>query len=246
MNYYLKEIRWIIGIMTIAVLIILAGCSTQRPEICGPEQTRRIMHEKIRRFDAIVKHDLVPAFRKAGVPYPPRKIALLVFKAEHKMELWGQDPSAKWRYIRSFSILGASGGPGPKLQEGDRQVPEGIYSIECLNPLSHYDVSMRLNYPNNFDRERAKKDGRNRLGGDIYIHGGCVSIGCIAIGNRYAEELFDLIYHVGTKNVSVVIAPNDLRRAAPLVGKVRPEWLSVLDLDIKNYLAQFPDDKKYI
>ncbi len=243
---YLKASKQLIGIITIALLTILAGCCAPGPGICGPDQTRRIMHEKIARFDAIVKNDLVPSFRKAGVPYPPRRIALLVFKAEHKMELWAQDCNAKWRFIRTFSILGASGGPGPKLREGDRQVPEGIYGIECLNPLSHYDVSMRLNYPNTFDRERARNDGRNRLGGDIYIHGGCFSIGCIAIGNRYAEELFDLIYHVGTKNVDVLIAPNDLRRAAPLVGKVRPDWLSMLDRDIKNYLTQFPDDKKYI
>lgn len=232
-------------LIAITIVMVLAGCSTSRPELAGPEQVRRVMREKIHRFDAIVKRDLVPAFRAAGVPYPPSKISLLVFKAEHKMELWAQDCQAKWRFVRAFPILGASGGPGPKLREGDRQVPEGLYSIEGLNPLSHYDVSMRLNYPNQFDRECAKKDGRNRLGGDIYIHGGCVSIGCIAIGNYYAEELFDLIYHVGTKNVSVLIAPNDLRKKAPLVGKVRPVWLTMLDNQIKDYLTQFSDESSY-
>jgi murein L,D-transpeptidase YafK len=65
----------------------------------------------------------------------------------------------------------ASGGLGPKLGAGDRQGPERIYAIESLNPNSLFHLSMRLNYPNEFDQMRAKQDGRSDLGGDIMIHG---------------------------------------------------------------------------
>lgn len=233
--------------LMIALMAILTGCSnTHQPEPpMGPKHVKKVLHEKINKFHPIVKKDLVPDFQAAKVAFPPQKIALLVFKAEQDMELWAQDDNTQWRFIRTFPILGASGGPGPKLREGDRQVPEGIYNISGLNPLSQFDVSMRLDYPNVFDREQAKLDGRQQLGGDIYIHGGNVSIGCLAMGNRYAEELFYLIYHVGTKNAQVLIAPNDLRHSAPLRGKVQPVWLSLLDKRIKNYLTQFPAQKKY-
>ncbi|MDQ2993524.1 MAG: L,D-transpeptidase family protein, partial [Pseudomonadota bacterium] len=203
----------------------LAGCCAPQYQQCRPAPVEKILREKITKFDKVVKHDLVPQFKVAGVQYPPKKIALLVFKAEQNMELWAQDDTEQWRYIRVFPILGASGGPGPKLREGDRQVPEGVYNISALNPLSHFDVSMRIDYPNLFDREQAKLDGRDQLGGDIYIHGGHFSIGCLAIGNHYAEELFDLTYHVGTQNALVLIAPNDMRRAPPLERKIRPTWV---------------------
>jgi murein L,D-transpeptidase YafK len=71
----------------------------------------------------------------------------------------------------------ASGKAGPKLREGDGQVPEGIYRIDGLNPNSSYHLSLKLNYPNDFDLEQARTEGRTELGGDIFIHGKAVSIG---------------------------------------------------------------------
>ena len=75
--------------------------------------------------------------------------------------------------------------------EGDKQVPEGFYRIELLNPNSRYHLSLRVNYPNADDIERAREDRRDllNLGGDIMIHGGAESIGCIAIGNPAIEHL---------------------------------------------------------
>ena len=69
-----------------------------------------------------------------------------------------------------YPILAASGVLGPKLREGDKQVPEGIYGAEALNPNSKFHLSIRLNYPNTFDRRMAQSDGRTQLGGDIMIH----------------------------------------------------------------------------
>jgi murein L,D-transpeptidase YafK len=233
-----------ITIMMGSLALLLAGCATQTPQY-GTEPYREVVRKKVRHFDKLVKKDIMPEFQEAHVAYPPRKMALLIFKNERSMELWAQNPQQPWKMIRNFAVLGASGGPGPKLREGDRQVPEGVYHISALNPFSKYDVSMRIDYPNSFDLERAYNDGRKKLGGDIYIHGGSLSIGCIAIGNRLAEELFAMVYHVGEKNVTVVIAPNDLRHAPPVMGDVHPPWLVVLNSHIKQQLQAFSENKVY-
>ncbi len=65
----------------------------------------------------------------------------------------------------------------PKFKEGDGQIPEGIYGIEYLNPNSKFHLSMKINYPNSFDKEMAKIDNRKNLGGDIMIHGSNKTIG---------------------------------------------------------------------
>src|SRR3990167_11284330 len=78
---------------------------------------------------------LQPYFQRAHVQYPPKAISLLAFKHSHQLELWAKNRfNDDWKYIRTFPILAASGGPGPKLRQGDRQVPEGIYSVVRMNP----------------------------------------------------------------------------------------------------------------
>src|SRR5436190_607476 len=80
-----------------------------------------------------------------------------------------------WRFVREYPVMAASGGRGPKLREGDGQVPEGMYTIDWLNPNSSYHLSMHVDYPNAFDRAHAADDGRTALGGAIMIHGRDVS-----------------------------------------------------------------------
>lgn len=156
-------------------------------------------------------NQLKPYFRKAGVAYPPREIVLIAIKDERQMELWARD-SGKFKLIRPYNIKAASGMRGPKLRQGDRQVPEGIYRIEKLNPNSNYHLSMKVDYPNGFDLDHADYDGRTNLGGDIFIHGKAVSAGCLAMGDAAIEELFVLAAHVGPDNIKVIIAPSDPRQ----------------------------------
>jgi hypothetical protein len=72
-------------------------------------------------------------------------------------------------------------------------------------------VSLRVGYPSEFDRRMAARDGRTNLGGDIMIHGGAASIGCLAMGDPAAEDLFILAAAAGIENVTIVLAPLDLR-----------------------------------
>lgn len=190
--------------------------------------------------DQFADMQLLPFFKQAGVEFPPKQMALLVFKKNKRVDLWAKDQThVRWIHIRSFDILAASGDSGPKLQEGDRQVPEGVYHINRLNPHSQFDLSMGLDYPNAFDRNQAKLDGRNKLGGDIFIHGGNRSIGCIAIGDAAIEQLFPLVSKVGTKNVKVIIAPNDYRFHTSDMARVRPAWIPSLYQNIDNALNEF-------
>jgi len=217
--------------------LILCGCEPPPPKYGTPEWRHRVQ-VKVTRFNSMVENDLKPDFKVANVQFPPKQIALLVFKDERDMELWAKNRSG-WHFIREFPVLGASGGPGPKLHSGDRQVPEGVYKIAALNPFSKYDVSLKINYPNQYDKLKAQFDHRKHLGGDIYIHGGNLSVGCLAIGNRSVEELYGLITRVGKEHVEVIIAPNDIRMGTPLLAVNRPKWVAELDRNIEKELKTF-------
>ena len=99
-----------------------------------------------------------------------RSIMLIGLKEEQQIELWKHFPEG-WLHIKNFPFTGTTGEAGPKLREGDFQIPEGIYAIEYLNPNSHYHLSMKITYPNSLDRKKGEIDGRAYLGGDIFIHG---------------------------------------------------------------------------
>ena len=188
-------------------------------------------------YGAYATRKLNPYFAKAKVSYPPREVTFIALKQEKKLELWARD-SGEFRFIRDYYIQAASGVAGPKLRQGDRQVPEGIYRIAELNPNSHYHLSMKINYPNEFDLFHAWQEGRADPGSDIFIHGKAVSIGCLAMGDEAIEELFVLTAQVGAENVKVVIAPHD-PRAYPLKADSEelPEWTpelySIISREIK-------------
>ncbi|MBA2479759.1 MAG: hypothetical protein H0V44_03775 [Planctomycetes bacterium] len=149
------------------------------------------------------------------------------------------DAMSPWRLVNAYPILAASGAPGPKLREGDRQVPEGIYAIENLNPNSRYHLALRLDYPNAFDRARAREDGRTELGGDIMIHGQDVSIGCLAIGDRAIEDLFVLVARIGIGNATVIVSPTDFRSGAH-GPQVAMTWCGERYATLAQALAAFP------
>lgn len=181
---------------------------------------------------------LLPYLHRVGLNYHPKQIAILVFKKSRVLELWARN-QGPWEHVKNFPVLAASGHAGPKLKNQDHQVPEGIYRITGFNPVSRFDLSMHVGYPNPFDLMQAKKSHRRNLGGDIFIHGSNRSIGCIAIGNKNIEALFPFVVTAGKKNTEVIIAPNDLRTQAPVYSKHHPRWLPTLYAEIKQQLTPF-------
>lgn len=203
-----------------------------------------VLHELLTRQQAMLNAPYAAAqlqsyFRREKVNYPPQQLAFLVFKNTKQLEIYAKD-AGQWHYIRSFPILAASGHSGPKLREGDLQVPEGIYHIAEFYPQSPLVLSMRIDYPNTFDLAMAKIDHRTDLGGDICIHGVAKSTGCLGIGNNSIKQLFPLVYFVGRKNTLVIIAPNDLRKENPQLNANLPSWTPKLYRQLKNSLRVFP------
>jgi murein L,D-transpeptidase YafK len=145
--------------------------------------------------------------------------------------------------VREYPILGASGNLGPKLQEGDQQVPEGIYELDSLNPNSIFHVSLRVNYPNSYDKARAREDGRKQLGGDIMIHGGHASVGCLAMGDEAAEDLFVLAADTGVDHVRILITPTDFRvhELPERLQRGLPKWCKDLYAKLAAELKKLPD-----
>jgi murein L,D-transpeptidase YafK len=181
---------------------------------------------------------LVPYFQAAGVPYPPVALAFLGFKAEKRLEVWARHQDA-WVLIRAYAIEAASGTAGPKLREGDYQVPEGVYAIDALNPNSRFHLSLKLDYPNAADRQQAALEGRDQLGGDIFLHGKDVSAGCLAMGDITIEELFVLVARTGSERVTVLLAPYDFRQHAVVRDSRRPTWVEALYGELHRELEQF-------
>jgi hypothetical protein len=205
----------------------------------GQVKTKKTIDDCLAEFGAAARGRLAPGFRDAGVAYPPSRVVLAAFKTERRLEVWAAAPTGAFFRVAGYPIRGASGRPGPKLREGDHQVPEGIYRIESLNPNSRFHVSLRLDYPNEFDRQWGAADGRTSLGGDIMIHGGSASVGCLAMGDAAAEDLFTLAAHTGLAGVRVVISPVDFRTGAPPPAdpKARP-WLDGLYARIRQALDE--------
>jgi TPR repeat protein len=179
-------------------------------------------------------------FASRGVPYPPEAVSLVALKAEARLELWAR-AGADWTFVRSYLVRAASGRLGPKLKEGDLQVPEGVYRIAALNPNSSYHLALRVDYPNEWDRARAAEEGRTKLGGDIMIHGGNESIGCLAVGDPAVEEIFAVVSRVGRENAQVILSPVDLRKIDPAAvpAKTEKRWLRDLYRTIARELRSY-------
>lgn len=220
--------------------IILLFCTSAAHAMAHKVDFETAIDQAIARYGVRTEPELMSFFSKAKVAYPPHEIALLGFKKEQKLQLWAKNKHQQWKYIHTYPITANSGRLGPKLKERDGQIPEGIYRLTSFNPFSTWHLSMMINYPNEFDRLQASKDGRKKLGGNIFIHGKATSVGCLAIGDAAIDQLFFLTHLVGLHHVTLIIAPNDLRKDKPATSIfAQPRWLPELYQNIQNALAPF-------
>jgi hypothetical protein len=218
----------IVGLLTGALIFATIGVLLQhRESIVQHMLGRKTVGDRLEEFGDAARARMRPAFEAVGVAYPPDAVVLVAFKAARTLTLHAGDTPGALKTVTTYPVLGQSGELGPKLREGDRQVPEGVYRIEGVNPNSNYHVSLRLNYPNNFDLQKAAADGRLDAGSDIYIHGGTASVGCLAMGDSAIEELFILALDCRMENIRVIIAPGDLREGDVQVEGA-PPWLPQL------------------
>lgn len=129
-------------------------------------------------------------FEKAGLQWPANQIYIRSFKYDSQLEVWARNSNNEpFKLFKTYRICALAGGMGPKRLEGDYQVPEGFYYINEFNPSSTYHLSLGLNYPNASDKVLSDTE---KPGGDIYIHGSCLTVGCIPIQDSQIEELYIL------------------------------------------------------
>ncbi len=168
-----------------------------------------------------------------GLSYPPKHLTIIGLKQERKLLMFAGTKEAK--LIGSYPLVSYSGVLGPKLKQGDLQIPEGIYRITGFQTNSM--LSLCVNYPNELDRENAAADRRTNLGGDILVHGGSQSTGCLVVSNDDMEQVFVAVADTGCADTELVIAPCDLTRYGPAMDlRAQPKWVPALYNSIKARL----------
>ena len=136
---------------------------------------------------AVVKNKF--KFQRKEINPQNYELFIIVYKLEQLVEVWVRNTGSNAEYTKltQYAFCKISGVLGPKRKENDFQIPEGIYHIDRFNPKSQYHVSLGVNYPNAADLILSDK---KKPGKDIFLHGGCVTVGCVPITDRYISELY--------------------------------------------------------
>jgi murein L,D-transpeptidase YafK len=132
-----------------------------------------------------VPPELLSLFQQKHIPkHSP--ILLRIFKEEAELEVWKQDVTGHFQLVKTYPICRWSGDLGPKQHEGDRQAPEGFYTITpaLMNPNSNYYLAINTGFPNSFDK------ANDHDGSFLMIHGDCWSSGCYAMSDEQMAEIF--------------------------------------------------------
>ncbi len=180
-----------------------------------------------------VEDSLKNAFKKQNLSWPPVDMYVRSFKYDRQLEIWVKDKEdAPYKLFKTYRVCMQSGGMGPKRMEGDYQVPEGFYHINEFNPNSNYHLSLGLSYPNSSDKILSDPQ---RPGSAIYIHGDCVSTGCIPLTDAPMEEVYVLASYVKASGQEFIPV-----HVFPVRYNVKKS-LDYLETNIvnNNYLIQF-------
>ena len=162
---------------------ILAGAVTLGWQVLAGKMPRD-RAAGLARARAELSVDLAGLGLRLGAP-----VYMRIFKATRELEVWLYRASDRtWVHFRTYDICNYSGRLGPKLREGDRQSPEGLYRIRSrqLHPTSRFHLAFNLGFPNAYDR------AQGRTGSYLMVHGDCVSIGCYAMTDAGIEEIYAL------------------------------------------------------
>ncbi len=179
----------LIGISLLSVVSLSAQTSVSTIHFIDYQRSIPKIGEMLnRKEDTLMKQ-----FREKGLTWPARYVYIRSFKYDSQLEVWVKNArDEKYKLFKSYKVCALAGTLGPKRMAGDYQVPEGFYYINEFNPRSEYHLSLGLNYPNASDRILSDS---TQPGGDIYIHGSCVTTGCIPITDSQIEELYILAAH---------------------------------------------------
>ncbi len=127
-------------------------------------------------------------FAAANINWPPQQIYIRSFKYDSQLEVWVRNNNTeKFKLFKTYKVCAMAGSLGPKRLQNDYQVPEGIYYVNQFKPNSNYHLALGIDYPNESDR--ILSDSLSP-GSGIYIHGNCITTGCIPILDNQIEEVY--------------------------------------------------------
>ena len=177
--------------MRLAVLAASVFClGAAAPQSGADFRAEQMKHGRVRKAAANKAKVLKDLFAQKKIAWPPRGLLIRAFKEDARLELWAKDQDGSFVLVKEYPICAGSGVVGPKRREGDLQVPEGFYEVNHFNPVSQYHLALGVSYPNRSDRVLGGGGKRGPLGGQIYIHGNCCTIGCIPIEDDNIEEVY--------------------------------------------------------
>lgn len=169
-------------IFPVLILLISNFLSSQ----CFKDQ--QLQNGRVRNAYKEKESVILNMLQSKGLDINAMEIFIRAFKKEKKLEVWGRDSLHKeFVFLKEYRICRTSGQEGPKRKQGDGQIPEGFYTIDRFNPWSQFHLSLGLNYPNRSDKILSDK---KHPGGDIFIHGSCVTIGCLPMTNDKIKEIY--------------------------------------------------------
>lgn len=188
-------------------LIVLMIPVSDAPSFKDVQQKHNRVKTAYEEKETVVKK----LFETKKISYDGFQLFLRAFKKEETLEVWVKEKGKdEFVFLRAYEFCTTSGTLGPKRKEGDLQIPEGVYHINHFNPESNFYLSLGLNYPNASDKILSHA---TKPGGSIYIHGSCVTIGCIPITDAKIKELYILAVEArnnGQDKIPVHVFPDHL------------------------------------
>lgn len=174
-------LKWIAGIFVLGVLI---SAYTFQSDFIAEQKRYERVRTAFREKGVTVSDKLT----EAGISSNELNLLIVTYKEEGILRIYGKRKSeSTYSKLTDYSICSKSGQLGPKRKMGDQQVPEGFYHIDRFNPSSSFYLSLGINYPNLADK---KKTTASNPGGDIFIHGSCVTIGCLPMTDDKIKEIY--------------------------------------------------------
>ncbi len=216
--------------MTKTVIISILGIVLLSFTIRTSFLTEQKKHERVRTAIMEKQGLLEKTLKEHKISIDNLNLLLVAYKDNDLMDLYAKTKQAvTYKKIHSYKICNRSGKLGPKRMQGDGQVPEGFYYINRFNPSSSFFLSLGLNYPNLADKRKSKA---SNLGGDIFIHGSCVTIGCLPMTNDLIKEIYLLSVYAhnnGQSKIPIYVFP-----------------FKMTNQNMSTYRANYKDSKELI
>ncbi len=171
----------------------------------------QLRYERVREAQASKGSSIEKELKTINLNKENVHILLVAIKNTDELRMYAKSKAdKKYKLFKTYTICARSGVLGPKRKQGDGQVPEGFYTIDRFNPTSSYYLSLGISYPNASD---LKKCSNNKPGGDIFIHGSCVTIGCLPMTDEVIKEIYMLAVYAknnGQQRIPVYIFPFEM------------------------------------